>query len=82
MTLSKVDIYQIQRIINKNLKLLRTSEKMSQSQLAEILHISRNTISLMEIGKKPASPVMALAIYHIFKDCELLKLVEKNSIDR
>lgn len=82
MALSKVDIQQIQIIINKNLKILRTSEKMSQGQLAEILQISRNTISLIEIGKKPASPVMALAIYYIFKDCELLKIVEKNSLDR
>jgi transcriptional regulator with XRE-family HTH domain len=82
MILGKPDIYKIQVIINKNLKLLRTSEKISQDQLAEMLEISRNTISLIELGKKPASPVMALAIYHIFKDCDLLKLVEQNSLDR
>lgn len=39
-------------IVGKNINLLRSEREMSQKQLAEVLSVTRGTISLWELGKR------------------------------
>ena len=47
-------------ILKNNLKKARTERKLSQNQLAEMVGVSRNTISSIETG--PFNPTAKLAL--------------------
>lgn len=47
-------------VLNNNLKEVRIEKKLSQSQLAEMVGVSRNTISSIETGQ--FSPTAKLAL--------------------
>ena len=49
-------------ILKNNLKQIRTENKMSQAQLAEIVGVSRNTISSIERGQFNPTAKLALII--------------------
>lgn len=49
-------------ILKNNLKQIRTEKKLSQSALAEMVGVSRNTISSIEIGKYYPTAKLALII--------------------
>ena len=49
-------------ILKNNLKQIRTENKMSQAQLAEIVGVSRNTISSIETGQFNPTAKLALII--------------------
>lgn len=49
-------------VLRNNLKELRTEKKLSQSELAEIVGVSRNTISSIETGQYQPTAKLALTI--------------------
>ena len=51
-----------QLILKNNIKAIRTELGLSQSQLAEIVGVSRNTISSIETGQFSPTAKLALVI--------------------
>lgn len=49
-------------ILKNRLKEVRTQKKMSQSQLAEMVGVSRNTISSIETGQFSPTAKLALVL--------------------
>jgi len=49
-------------ILKNNLKAVRTSQKLSQTQLAEMVGVSRNTISSIETGQFNPTAKLALVL--------------------
>ena len=49
-------------ILKNNLKEIRTKKKLSQSELADIVGVSRNTISSIETGQYSPTAKLALII--------------------
>ncbi|MEG1947861.1 MAG: helix-turn-helix transcriptional regulator [Lachnospiraceae bacterium] len=49
-------------ILHNRLKEVRTEKKLSQSQLAEIVGVSRNTISSIETGQFHPTAKLALVL--------------------
>jgi len=48
------------------LKVERARKSLTQAQLAEKVHVSRQTINAIELGKYNLSTVLALKIAHVF----------------
>ncbi|GAB4198481.1 MAG: helix-turn-helix transcriptional regulator [Wenzhouxiangellaceae bacterium] len=46
---------------------LRAEQRISQSQLAEAIGVSRKTISTIEVGRFVPSTIIALKLAHYFK---------------
>lgn len=53
-------------ILNNNIEILRKSKKISQSELAETLGVTRQTISSLETGKYNPSIILAFKIANFF----------------
>lgn len=51
----------------ENLKRLRTNKKLTQSQLAEIMNMSKSSISYYENGNKMPSPDVLTKFSHFFE---------------
>lgn len=49
-------------VLRNKLKELRTEKKLSQSEIAEIVGVSRNTISSIETGQYQPTAKLALTI--------------------
>ena len=49
-------------VLKNNLKKVRTEKKLSQSALAEMVGVSRNTISSIETGKFNTTAKLALIL--------------------
>ena len=49
-------------VLNNNLREARTEKKLSQSQLAEMVGVSRNTISSIETGQFNPTAKLALIL--------------------
>ncbi|MBR6394083.1 MAG: helix-turn-helix transcriptional regulator [Ruminococcus sp.] len=49
-------------ILRNNLKEVRTEKKLSQAQLAEMVGVSRNTISSIETGQYQPTAKLALIL--------------------
>ncbi|NSB13851.1 putative transcriptional regulator [Clostridium beijerinckii] len=49
-------------VLHNNLKEVRTEQKLSQSQLAEMVGVSRNTISSIETGQFNPTAKLALVL--------------------
>lgn len=49
-------------ILKNNLKEIRTEKKLSQKELADIVGVSRNTISSIETGQYSPTAKLALTI--------------------
>jgi Predicted transcriptional regulators len=49
-------------VLHNNLKEVRTEQKLSQSQLAEMVGVSRNTISSIETGEFNPTAKLALVL--------------------
>ena len=49
-------------VLKNNLKELRTEKKLSQADLAELVGVSRNTISSIETGQYQPTAKLALVI--------------------
>ncbi|MCR5252055.1 MAG: helix-turn-helix transcriptional regulator [Lachnospiraceae bacterium] len=49
-------------VLKNNLKEIRTQKKISQAQLAEMVGVSRNTISSIETGQFSPTAKLALVI--------------------
>lgn len=52
--------------MKNNIKELRKANKLSQSELADIVGTTRQTITSIEVGKYTASLVLAYKIAHHF----------------
>lgn len=52
--------------MKNNIELLRKSKKISQSELAEALQVTRQTISSLETGKYNPSIILAFKIAKFF----------------
>lgn len=50
-------------ILKNSLKSIRTEKELSQAQLAEIVDVSRNTISSIETGQFNPTAKLALILY-------------------
>lgn len=50
-------------ILKNSLKSIRTEKELSQAQLAEIVDVSRNTISSIETGQFNPAAKLALILY-------------------
>ena len=48
------------------LKVERARNNLTQAQLAEKVHVSRQTINAIELGKYNLSIILALKIAHVF----------------
>lgn len=55
------------KIIGLNIKAERIKKELSQDQLAELIHSSRNTISMIERGKQNLSVLKFIAIAKALK---------------
>ena len=64
-----------QLTLKNNLKQVRTEKKLSQSALAEMVGVSRNTISSIETGQ--FNPTAKLALILCTARCDLLHEFEK-----
>ncbi len=53
-------------ILKNNIEILRKSKKISQSELAEALEVTRQTISSLETGKYNPSIILAFKIANFF----------------
>lgn len=53
-------------ILNNNIEILRKSKKISKSELAETLGVTRQTISSLETGKYNPSIILAFKIANFF----------------
>jgi putative transcriptional regulator len=51
-----------QLILKNNLKLMRKEKKLSQQQLADLVGVSRNTISSIETGQFNPTAKLALVL--------------------
>ncbi|HRR77658.1 MAG: helix-turn-helix transcriptional regulator [Ruminococcus sp.] len=49
-------------ILRNNLKAIRSEQKLSQAQLAEMVGVSRNTISSIETGQYQPTAKLALIL--------------------
>jgi putative transcriptional regulator len=49
-------------ILKNNLKMMRSEKKLSQQQLAELVGVSRNTISSIETGQFSPTAKLALVL--------------------
>jgi putative transcriptional regulator len=49
-------------ILKNNLKIMRSEKKLSQQQLAEMVGVSRNTISSIETGQFSPTAKLALVL--------------------
>jgi putative transcriptional regulator len=49
-------------ILKNNLKIMRSEKKLSQQQLAELVGVSRNTISSIETGQFNPTAKLALVL--------------------
>ncbi|AMK50530.1 DNA-binding protein [Clostridium beijerinckii] len=49
-------------VLHNNLRKVRTEQKLSQSQLAEMVGVSRNTISSIETGQFNPTAKLALVL--------------------
>jgi putative transcriptional regulator len=52
--------------MKNNIKVERAKKNMTQAQLAERVHVSRQTINAIERGKYNLSTMLALKIAHVF----------------
>lgn len=52
--------------MKNNIKVERAKKNMTQAQLAEKVHVSRQTINAIELGKYNLSTTLALKIATIF----------------
>ena len=50
-----------------NIRVERAIQRMTQQQLAELVHVSRQTINAIEQGKYVPSTVLALKIASVFE---------------
>jgi len=53
--------------LNNRIRVLRAERRMSQSDLAEAIDVSRKTISTIEVGRFVPSTVIALKIARYFE---------------
>ncbi len=54
--------------MKNNLKVERAKMNITQAQLAELVHVSRQTINAIELGKYNPSTTLSLKIAHVFKN--------------
>ena len=52
--------------MTNNIRVERAIKRMTQQQLAELVHVSRQTINAIEQGKYVPSTVLALKIASVF----------------
>jgi len=52
--------------MKNSIKVERARKNITQAQLAELVHVSRQTINAIELGKFNLSTMLALKIAHIF----------------
>lgn len=53
--------------MKNNLKIERAKKGLTQADLAQMIHVSRQTINAMELGKYVPSTVLALRLSKIFE---------------
>lgn len=52
--------------MKNKMKVERAKKNITQAQLAKLVHVSRQTINAIELGKFNLSTMLALKIAHIF----------------
>ena len=63
---TEMEIYKLQNYIEKTDKELRKENKLSQTELADAVGTTRQTITSIEVGKYTASLGLAYKIAHYF----------------
>ena len=66
--------------MKNRIKVERAINDLTQAELAEAVHVSRQTINAIELGKYNPSTTLALKIAHIFKTSvdKVFELEEKD----
>ncbi len=66
--------------MKNSLKVERAKKNLTQAQLALLVHVSRQTINAIELGKYNLSTVLALKIARVFGKTvnEIFELEEKD----
>jgi putative transcriptional regulator len=54
--------------MKNNIKVERAKKNITQAQLAEMVHVSRQTINAIELGKYNPSIILALKIAQVFNE--------------
>ncbi len=64
--------------MKNSIKVERAKKNITQAQLADLVHVSRQTINAIELGKYNLSTTLALKIAHVFekKADEIFELEE------
>ena len=52
--------------MKNSIKVERAKKNITQAQLAKLVHVSRQTINAVELGKYNLSTTLALRIAHVF----------------
>lgn len=52
--------------MTNSIKVERAKKNITQAELAQLIHVSRQTINAMELGKYVPSTVLALRLAHVF----------------
>lgn len=60
-------------VVSKKLKLIRLENKLTQSQLANAIGISKRTIEQIETGRMRADWTVVIAVCAIFQESEILE---------
>lgn len=53
--------------MTNSIKVERAKKNITQAELAKLIHVSRQTINAMELGKYVPSTVLALRLAHVFE---------------
>jgi len=66
--------------MKNSIKVERARKNITQAQLADLVHVSRQTINAVELGKYNLSTTLALKIAHIFGQSvnDIFELEEKD----
>ncbi len=63
--------------MKNRLKVLRAERDWSQAELADRLHVSRQTVNAIETGKYDPSLPLAFKIAHVF-ECRIEEIFQSN----
>ncbi len=65
----------LQDIVSKKIRLLRSEYNFSQDKMAEVLGISKKTLIQIEKERSKASWTLVMAICGLFRESEILKMI-------
>ncbi|WP_242846784.1 helix-turn-helix transcriptional regulator [Clostridium homopropionicum] len=73
--MNKLTQEELNSIVSKKLRLIRSEYNFSQDKMAEILGISKKTLIQIEKDRTEASWTLVVAVCGLFRESEVLKMV-------